>query len=82
MKPISIKNKAFLNFISPKQVEEILTNNQNINNLDTELKLKMNEVDVDYIINRLIPTLKETQRKNGKKHQKEELKCLNMMKLH
>lgn len=47
--------KMELNFLSPKQIEKIIQNNQDVDFLDDEIKKEMNFPDLDFIANKLLP---------------------------
>lgn len=47
--------KMELNFLSPKQIEKIIQNNQDVDFLDDEIKKEMNFPDLEFIANKLLP---------------------------
>lgn len=55
---------GILNRLTPKQIEETIINNKDIDFLDEELKEQMNYPDERYLIHTTVPHLKSSSRKN------------------
>ena len=53
-----------LNRLTPKQIEETILHNKDIDFLDEELKEQMNYPDERYLIHTTVPHLKSSSRKN------------------
>ena len=58
------RERAAVNLLSPTQIEEVISNNTDIDFLRSEMKKKMNKVDIPYIINQLKPIIKDRPKKN------------------
>lgn len=55
------QNKMKLNYLSPHQSEKVVSNNEDVDFLDEEMKTEMNYPDIDFLSVKLIPkNLKET----------------------
>ena len=57
------KRTAELNFLSPAQIEEVVANNEDLDFLDSEMAKKMNEIDREYIIRKLLPPIRHNEKK-------------------
>lgn len=53
------RDTAAINYISPKQIDEVINNNQDIDFLKEEIKEQMNYPDLNYLKHRLMPEIKD-----------------------
>ena len=68
--------KMELNFLSPKQIEKIIENNQDVDFLDDEIKKEMNFPDLEFIANKLLPEDIENHKKRKDIDPKEVVKAV------